>query len=143
MNLIWESSVPVVTSTPIAFTARVAVTAPEAEASVSSRVMMALAVGAIVMSTVLRLLSAKLAAPVQDALDRGIDKTAGDTPVGRTAAAVAVARADAETGAALADVVATKGINANPKAPAATPASVRLPVRIALDNAFPFVNARS
>ena len=142
MNLIWESSVPVVTSTPVAFTARVAVTA--AEASVSSRVMMALAVGAIVRSTVLRLLSAKLAAPVQDALDRGIDKTAaGDAPVGRTAAAVAVARADAETGAALADVVATKGINANPKAPAATPASVRLPVRIALDNAFPFVNARS
>ena len=28
------------------------------------------------------------------------------------------------------------------KAPAATPASARLPVRIALDNAFPFVNAR-
>ena len=27
------------------------------------------------------------------------------------------------------------------KAPAATPASVRLPKRIALDNAFPFVNA--
>ena len=142
MNLIWESSVPVVTSTPVAFTERVAVTAPEAEASVSSRVMMALAVGAIVRSTVLRLLSAKLAAPVQDALDRGIDKGLV-TPVGRTAAAVAVARADAETGAALADVVATKGINANPKAPAATPASVRLPVRIALDNAFPFVNAHS
>ena len=104
--------------------------------------MMALAVGAIVRSTVLRLLSAKLAAPVQDALDRGIDKGLV-VPVGRTAATVAVARADAETGAALADVVATKGINANPKAPAATPASVRLPVRIALDNAFPFVNARS
>jgi len=28
-----------------------------------------------------------------------------------------------------------------PKAPAATPASQRLPERIALDNAFPFVNA--
>ena len=100
---------------------------------------MALAVGAMVSATVLRSLSVKLAAPVQDALDRGINKTGAVTPVGRTAAAVAVARADAETGAALADVVATKGINANPKAPAATPASVRLPVRIALDNAFPFV----
>ncbi|MFY9219057.1 MAG: hypothetical protein WAO40_00755, partial [Candidatus Nanopelagicales bacterium] len=94
-------------------------------------------------STVLRLLvSTKLPAPVQDALDRGIDKGL-TVPMGRTAATVAVAVADAETGAALADVVATKGINANPKAPAATPASVRLPVRIALDNAFPFVNAHS
>ena len=36
----------------------------------------------------------------------------------------------------------TKVMKPAAKAPAATPASTRLPVRIALDNAFPFVNAR-
>ena len=35
-----------------------------------------------------------------------------------------------------------KGTNPATKAPAASPANVRLPERIALDNAFPFVNAR-
>jgi hypothetical protein len=45
------------------------------------------------------------------------------------------------TDAAWAEVAPTNVIMPRPKAPAATPASERLPMRIALDNAFPFVNA--
>jgi hypothetical protein len=43
----------------------------------------------------------------------------------------------------LADTAGAEAIVSAPKAkaPAATPASARLPERIALDNAFPFVNA--
>ena len=79
----------------------------------------------------------KLPVPVQLAFACGMDS--GDVvPVARTAETVAVAVADAETGAAFADEEATNGTKANVKAPAATPASVRLPMRIALDNAFPF-----
>ena len=63
-------------------------------------------------------------------------------PDERTALTVAVTEALglmlglAETAGADAIVRAPKA-----KAPAATPASERLPKRIALDNAFPFVNA--
>ncbi|MFM1964846.1 MAG: hypothetical protein RL134_571, partial [Actinomycetota bacterium] len=63
-------------------------------------------------------------------------------PVARTADAVADTLALglmlglAEAAGAEAIVSAPKA-----KAPAATPASARLPERIALDNAFPFVNA--
>ncbi len=45
-------------------------------------------------------------------------------------------------GAALDDVAPAMESMPKAKAPAATPASERLPKRIALDNAFPFVNAR-
>jgi hypothetical protein len=92
---------------------------------------MADAVGAVVRDSVPE---AKLLVPVQFMLAAGM--LSGLTvPVGRTGSTVAVAVA------AFADVAAVttaNGIRPAVKAAAATPASVRLLVRIALDNASSF-----
>jgi hypothetical protein len=100
--------------------------------------MIAPAVGAVISDTVE---DARRPVPVQAAEAAG--RESGEvTPVGRTGVTVAVAVAlGLMLGAALDDVAPAMESTPKAKAPAAAPASVRLPKRIALDNAFPFVNA--
>jgi hypothetical protein len=77
-----------------------------------------------------------LLVPVQDISAAGMLR---EPPVERTGATVAVAVAlGLMLGAALADVAPAMESAPTAKAPAATPASIDLLVRIALDNAFPF-----
>ena len=123
-----------VTPTPVAGTAKVAVVLPDA---VSSIVIVAAPLGAVVNRTVLRLLVlSKLPAHVHEALASGMLRL---PMVGRTAVAVAVAVSlGLILGAAVADEAPAMESIPKAKPPAATPASIDLLDRIALDNAFPF-----